>query len=313
MSAVLSIEGLVHSYGEHSVLKGFNLELERGEILGILGPNGSGKSTAFAIVAGLQSLQGGTICYEGQSIANNSRTLRANMGVVFQSPGLDPRLTCVQNLALAARLHGISGKDAQQRIPQYLEMAALTGRANDPVKQLSGGMKRRLDLARALIHEPRLLLMDEPTSGLDEAAFRQTWDQLETMRSGRELSILVTTHRPEEGERCSRVAVLSGGKTIALSTPSALREQVANDLVILRGDDPAALQQVVQERFELPSIIDGDALLIECEKGHELIPRVVEAFPKGHLKSVSLRNPSLADVFLKLTGHALENDLGGDA
>jgi ABC-2 type transport system ATP-binding protein len=232
------------------------------------------------------------------------------MGVVFQDPGLDPRLSCAQNLRLAARLHGICGKESEKRVAHYLEMAALSDRASDPVKQLSGGMKRRLDLARALIHEPRILLMDEPTSGLDESAFRQTWDRLETMRTGRELSILVTTHRPEEGERCDRVAILAHGKTIALDSPQALRQQVAHDVVVLRGDDLDSLRQLVLEKFGADCIVDGDALFIECEKGHELIPRVVEALPNGRLRSVSLRHPSLADVFLKITGYGLESSLG---
>jgi ABC-2 type transport system ATP-binding protein len=170
-------------------------------------------------------------------------------------------------------------------------------------------MKRRLDLARALIHEPRLLLMDEPTSGLDEAAFRNTWERLDTMRAGRELSILVTTHRPEEGERCDRVAVLSGGKIIAVDAPQTLREQVAADVIVLSGKDPAALCKEAQSHFDFPCRVDGDGVVMECEKGHELIPRIVEAFPNGRLDSVSLRRPSLADVFLKMTGTGLDNEI----
>ncbi|MFT5434610.1 MAG: ABC-2 type transport system ATP-binding protein [Myxococcota bacterium] len=307
---VLTIDGLTHSYGSHQVLDGLDLSLDRGEQLGLLGPNGSGKSTAFAIVAGLLPLTGGQIEFEGQPIGDG-RAFRARLGVVFQSPSLDPSLSCQQNLELAASLQGIRGELARTRVRSQLELAGLSDRAASQVKTLSGGMRRRLDIGRALLHEPALILMDEPTSGLDEAAFRATWDRLAAVRRERELSILVTTHRPEEAERCDRIAILHHGKVVASGTPAALKAQVASDVVVLTGPDPEALATVVRERFSLPVLVDShrQSIRVEAEQGHTLIPRLVEAFDEGRLTSVELRRPTLADVFLKVTGAALDAEV----
>ena len=304
-AALLGIVGLVHRYRDRPVLTGLDLEVRRGEVFGLLGPNGSGKSTAFAILAGLLPRQGGTIAFDGTPLVGADRRLRAKMGVVFQSPSLDGKLTCRQNLELAATLHGL--RHAGARVTDQLEAAGLTERANDIVSQLSGGMRRRLDMARALIHSPQLLLMDEPTAGLDEGAFRATWQRLLAMRAGSDLTILLTTHRPEEAELCDRIAILANGKAIITATPQALRERVATDVIMLRGDEPDVLAAEAAARFGLPTLRDGDDVVIECDRGHELIPRVVEAFGTARLTSVSLRRPSLGDVFLKITGHGLES------
>lgn len=305
--SVLSVRGLCHSYGELEVLKGLDFDLDAGEVFGLLGPNGSGKSTAFAVIAGLQARQSGDIKFEGRAIQSADRQMRSAMGVVFQSPSLDPKLSCRQNLKLCARLTGISGKALTTRIDELLELADLRERADDLVGELSGGMCRRLDLARALSGEPRLLLMDEPTAGLDEAAFRSTWSRLNDMRKGRNLSILLTTHRPEEAEHCDRLAIINNGQAVVTDTPENLKRQVASDVVALTGTDSEGLCQIASA-FGESRVFDGD-VLIECEKGHELIPRLVESVPNGQLQAVSLRRPSLADVFLKVTGKGLLSEL----
>lgn len=308
--SLLTIQNLEYAYGERRVLQGLNLSVGQGEIVGLLGPNGSGKSTAFAVLAGVLPLQGQPqIEFDGNAVKPGAQALRRGVGVVFQSPSLDQRLTGRQNLDLAAMLQGISKKDRGPRIEEALKLAALKDRADEACDQLSGGMRRRLDIARALLHQPTLLLMDEPTSGLDEPSFRALWDELERMRTERNVSVLLTTHRPEEAERCDRICILDGGKIVITDTPDSLREKVSSDVLVLETAEPERLANELQSKLNLTTIRVGNELFLECERGHELIPRLVEAFPDGQLRSVGLRRPTLADVFLKITGHSLAVDV----
>ena len=206
-------------------------------------------------------------------------------------------------------LQGISKKDRGPRIAEALKLAALKDRADEACDQLSGGMRRRLDIARALLHQPTLLLMDEPTSGLDEPSFRALWAELGRMRDARDVSVLLTTHRPEEAERCDRICILDGGKIVTVDTPEALREKVSSDVVVLETAEPERVAAELKSKLNLTTIRVGNELFLECERGHELIPRLVEAFPDGQLRSVGLRRPTLADVFLKITGHSLAVDV----
>ncbi|MCA9666289.1 MAG: ABC transporter ATP-binding protein [Myxococcales bacterium] len=311
---------LSFSYGDRRVLDGVSFEVARGEVFGLLGPNGSGKSTALAIACGLRVAGSGAMRFDGREVAAVSRHERAVLAVVFQRPALDDGLSVRENLSLAARLRGISGSLARERVARGLADAALESRADDLVKKLSGGMKRRLDIARALLDEPRLLLLDEPTSGLDEASFRRTWEQLDAERARRELTIIVATHRPDEAERCDRLAVLEAGRVAAIDTPEQLRAKLSKDVIVLELEpsedarDSEAQRREVSEAIELPCISgERNTLLVEHERGHELIPRLVERLPEGRVRSISLRRPTLADAFLKITGHALEDDGAGDA
>ena len=238
-------------------------------------------------------------------MAPGGRALRQRMGVVFQAPSLDGRLTARENLALSAALYGVSGAQARERIEALLEFTALRARADEAVLKFSGGMRRRLELARALLHEPSVLLMDEPTTGLDERFFRQTWERIEALRAERGLTVLLTTHRAEEAERCDRVAVVDQGKVIAEGEPEALRSRVAGDVLTLEAAEPDALCRELAERFEIaPRVVDGKVVL-ERERGHELIPRLIEALPAGRIHSLSMHRPTLSDVFVKLTGRSL--------
>ncbi|MCC6746191.1 MAG: ABC transporter ATP-binding protein [Deltaproteobacteria bacterium] len=305
---VLAAEGLCLAYGARTVLEDISFALHRGEALGLLGPNGSGKSTLLGLAAGLLSAQRGVLRFRGEPWPSRSRALRSTLGVAFQSPSLDPKLTARQNLMLAARLYGIRGAEAHRRTLEQLLLAGLHERADEPVAVFSGGMRRRLDLARAVLHRPRLLLLDEPTAGLDESAFRATWKLVQAMRTSRELSLLLATHRPEEAEQCDRLLVLCRGQLRALDTPENLRRQIGRDVVSVQAAEPRTLALEVKDRLGLASLITHDGLLIEHDAGHELIPRLVEAFPAGRFSTVSLRRPSLADVFLKLTGQSLDDE-----
>jgi ABC-2 type transport system ATP-binding protein len=304
----LAVRGVAARRGGREVLRGVSLEIAPAEILGLLGPNGAGKSTLFAVLAGLLRPDAGAFFLDGREIAPGERALRARAGIVFQEPGLDGKLTAEENLRLAAALHRVPRAAARATIARLLSEAGLTDRSREPVERLSGGMRRRLDLARALVHGPALLVMDEPTAGLDAAAFRAYWDRIAALRRAEGTTVVVTTHRPDEAERCDRLAVLAGGTIVACETPDALRARVAGDVVVVDGDDREGLARELGERLGLAARVRADGVHVTREQGHALVPRLVEAFPAGRLRSVSLRRPTLADAYLAVTGEALEGD-----
>jgi ABC-2 type transport system ATP-binding protein len=310
---LLAVKGLEVAFGERTVLGGVDFGVARGEAFGLLGENGAGKSTAMQALVGMLRPRAGSLELDGRVVGFGDRRLRERLGVVFQGQSLDGRLDARQNLALAASLYGIGSAQAGASIDELLAWTQLGERAGEPVARFSGGMRRRLEIARALLSGPEILLCDEPTAGLDEHAFRSVWERLDELRRTRGLAVMVTTHRPEEAERCDRLAILDGGKIVAEGTPEELKQRVSGDLVIVEADDPIGLAAELGERLGLEArvqtaLAEGMApgtVIIEKERGHELIPRLIEALPAGRLKSVSLRRPGLADVFLKLTGRSL--------
>ena len=306
--AMLSLSNISFAYGERQVLQGVNLEIRRGEIIGLLGPNGSGKSTLLAILAGLRERDSGSIERLGVAVEPTTSGYRRNLGVIFQTPSLDTKLTATENLRLSAQLHGLPSDVVAERIAQGLTDAALEERSEEPVEQFSGGMRRRLDLARAMLHHPTLVLADEPTTGLDEAAFQRTWRHLERLRDEHGATIIVTTHRPEEAERCDRLAVLSEGKVLCVDTPDVLRSRVHGDVLAIDAEEPETLRSALGELVSGDIRVEGDRIFVECDKGHELIVRIVEALPAGSLRAIELRRPGLGDAFLKLTGTSLEDE-----
>jgi len=306
--AFLAVSGLTVSRGDRRVLDGLELSIRKGEIFGLLGPNGAGKSTAFQALAGLLPAEAGDVTLEGETMPLGDRRLRARLGVVFQSPALDDRLSARQNLSLAGALYGLSGADLKERVAKGVALAELEGRDREPVKRLSGGMRRRLELARALIHDPALLLMDEPTSGLDEASYQGFWRLLKGQAAEGSVTVLMTTHRAEEAELCDRLAFLSGGKVLALDSPAALKDRVGGDVLELVVGDPEETARILRETLSLEPEVRARAVRIVSEKGHELVPRVVEALPRGSLESVSVHRPGLGDVFLTLAGRDLSED-----
>ena len=311
--ARLAVRDLTFAYGARRVLEGVSFEVRPAEILGFLGPNGAGKSTLFAILAGLLPAGGGEIRLDGERLDPRSRALRARMGVVFQEPSLDAKLSARENLLLGAALFRVPRAEAETRAAALLEAAGLADRGGEAAGKLSGGMRRRLELARALVHRPEVLLLDEPTSGLDAAAFRRTWEAIEGQRRANGLTAILTTHRPDEAERCDRLAILSHGRIVAMGAPAALRSAVAGDVVLVEADDPGPLAAGIAGRFAVETRAVPGGVAIVRERGHELIPRLVEAFPRGRFRSVSVRRPTLADAFLHLTGEALaeETPAGG--
>ena len=301
----LRADGIFHRYGERAVLEGLSFGVARGEAFGFLGPNGAGKTTTFHILCGLLAPTAGELRLGDRVVRPGDRRLRTRMGVVFQSLSLDLKLTARENLLLGAALYRIPRAEARRRADELLTMMDLADRAREAVQKFSGGMRRRLEIARALIHKPEILVMDEPTSGLDEATFQRTWARLHELRAKEQLTILLTTHRPEEAEKCDRLAILSGGKIVACETPDELRHRVSGDIVTLEAENPDEIVRAVNEKFAVGARLAEGRVVIERERGHELIPRLVEAFPAGRLRTVGMRRPSLGDAFVKITGEEL--------
>lgn len=306
---ILVVEDAKFSYGERAVLHGIDLQVRPGEIVGLLGPNGSGKSTLLALMGGLMSLESGRILLDGLTVERPDSAYRSRLGFVFQATCLDDTLTARENLALSARLQGMTVAKREARVAEMLEASGLASRADEPIKTFSGGMKRRLDVGRALLHEPKLLCADEPTTGLDELSFHRTWTQLENLRDKGETGILLTTHRPAEAERCDRLVFIANGKVVASGTPDELKSQVAPDLVVVETDNPGEVSSAIQDGLGLETRRDGSSVVVECELGHEVIVRIVETVARGRIQSIHLKRPGLGDVFLKLTGASLDRDV----
>jgi ABC-2 type transport system ATP-binding protein len=305
---LLQLDGLTRRFKQRVALDGLNLSVRAGEIVGLLGPNGAGKSTTFQLLAGLLAPDAGRVLFEGRPLSLNDPALRQRMGIIFQRSSLDDLMSARENLMLGARLYGLTGAWARERVEQMLRLIGLEARGDERVSTWSGGMRRRLELARALVHQPSIVLMDEPTQGLDEASFRSFWTHLRALRDAEGLTVLLTTHRADEAEMCDRLAVLDSGRLVATDTPAALAARVGGDILTLEAREPEALADELRARLGLEARVVEGRVQVEVEQGHALVPRLVEAFPAGRLASVSLRRPTLADVFLQLTGRVLGAD-----
>lgn len=307
-SSLLEVRDLVRSYGERRAVDGVSFSIRKAEVFGLLGPNGAGKSTTFHVLTGLLRPDSGVFLFEGTERSIKDRALRARVGVAFQKPSVDIKLTGRENLALGASLYAVPKAQARQRIEDALQRSGLAGRADEPVENYSGGMRRRLELARVLLSDPALVILDEPTQGLDQGAFRKFWEDLLKLRDERGLSILLTTHDPQEAEYCDRIAIMDHGKIIECDTPENLRQKVGGDVIVIEATDLPALATEIEKQFSVKPVVSELDLRFEHERAHELIPRLVEALPAGRLRSVAMHRPTLGDVFVKLTGRSLDVD-----
>ena len=301
-------ENLSHRYGSRLALSNDNFEVKAGEIFGLLGPNGGGKSTLFRILSTMMVPTGGRAEVAGHDVARDHAAVRRSIGVVFQTQSLDKALTVAENLRAQGRLYGLSGAQLRDRMQQVMERLGLADRRNDIVETLSGGLKRRVEIAKGLLHRPVVLLMDEASTGLDPGARRELWQYVEELRSREGVTILLTTHILDEADRCDRLAVLHQGRVVAEGTPARLRSGIGGDVVVLQAAEvaeAAALALRIETRFGLkPVVVDG-ALRVEIANGHRFITEVVEAFP-GAIDSVGLHKPTLEDVFIRETGASIE-------
>jgi len=302
ISPVISIHGIRHSYGERAALKGVSFDVPAGEIFGLLGPNGSGKTTLFRILSTLMLPTGGSATIAGFDVMGQPDQVRRRIGVVFQAQSTDVKLTAAENLWHQGHLYGLRGAALQSRIREMLERVGLADRENDRVETFSGGMQRRVELAKGLMHRPGVLLLDEPTTGLDPGARLDLWTYLDALRKRENVSIIVTTHLMEEAERCDRLAILSSGEIVALGTPAELRKEIGGDVIMLETAEPSSLAGRIQQRFGVsPTVLDGEVRM-EIRDGLKFVTVLAEAFP-GAIQSVSISKPTLDDVFIKRTGH----------
>jgi ABC-2 type transport system ATP-binding protein len=304
-TSFLRLDGLTRRFGDRIAVDGLTLEIARGETFGFLGPNGAGKSTTFHLLTGLLAPDSGRIFLDGREAPPTDPRMRERLGVVFQEPSLDDKLTGLENLRLGAALYGLTGREAEARIAHLLEVVDLKDRAREPVERYSGGMRRRLEVARVLLHDPEILIMDEPARGIDQATQRSIWAKLDELKHKRKLTILLTTHQPEEAEHCDRLAVLDQGRVIACDTVESLKKQVGGDVITLEAERPEEIASALAPLLgHAPRVLAG-VVVIEAPQGHALIPRIVEHFAPGRLTTVGLRRPTLGDVFVKLTGRGL--------
>jgi ABC-2 type transport system ATP-binding protein len=306
-TAAVEARGVGYSYRDRKALHDVGFTVAAGEIYGFLGPNGGGKTTLFRILATLARPEHGTVAVFGKAIADDPAAVRRLLGVAFQAPGLDLQLTARENLLHHGWIYGLAGRDLARRADEQLARFGLADRAGDRAAALSGGLRRRLEIGKAMLHGPRLLLLDEPSSGLDPGARRDLWEVLERLR-GEGVTVLLTTHHMDEAERCDRLALLDGGAIVAEGAPAALEREIGGDVVTLAGDDAEALAREIAARFpDLAPRVVGAVVRLEIERAHELVPRLGEALP-GRLRSVTVARPTLEDVFLRRTGHRLYTD-----
>jgi ABC-2 type transport system ATP-binding protein len=246
---------------------------------------------------------------DGNDVVSNPASARRHIGVVFQNPSLDKKLTLLENLIHQGHLHGLRGDELKRRAADALAVFHLSDRANDTVETLSGGLARRGEIAKGLLHNPSVLLMDEPSTGLDPGARRDLWDHLLALKK-RGLAILLTTHLIEEADRCDRLAILNHGKIVAAGTPDELKKKIGGDVISIQTAEAEALVTGIKSRFQLSPIVLNDVVRLEKEDGHKFIPQLVEAFP-GLIRSITVGKPTLEDVFVHETGHRLWDDDGG--
>ena len=302
---MIQVQNLTHRYGDRLALSNVTFEVRKGEIFGLLGPNGGGKSTLFRILSTMMVPTGGRALIAGHDVVRDPAAVRRQVGVVFQTQSLDKALTVEENLRAQGHLHGLRGVVLGERMERAMERLGLANRRRDLVETLSGGLRRRVEIAKALLHEPQVLLMDEASTGLDPAARRDLSRHIENLRTGDGVTILLPTHILEEAGRCDRLVLLHQGNMVAEGTPAELRARIGGDVVVLRTADTALLASKIEQRFGVrPVTRDGEAR-VDMENGHRFIAEVVEAFP-GAIESVGLHKHTLEDVFVNQTGASIE-------
>ena len=298
----VEVSNVVFRYGDVPALNGVSFTVRRGEIFGLLGPNGGGKTTLFRILSTLLIADGGAARIFGCDAAKEPLEVRRQIGVVFQNQSLDRRLSVAENLMHQGRLHGLRGAVLTRRIDEVLEKVYLGDRRGERVETLSGGLRRRVELAKGLLHRPRLLLLDEPSTGVDPGVRLEFWKHLEDLRSVEGVTVLLTTHLLEEADNCDRLAILDKGKLIAEGSPAALKSEIGDEVVSLTASEPRSLAERLRAEFSLGAYTAAGTVRFEHAEGSKWAARVMEEFGP-RIESVTVSRPSLADVFIRKTGH----------
>ena len=298
----IEVAELSHAYRERQALRSVSFEIAAGEIFAFLGPNGGGKSTLFRVLSTLMPPQQGHVNILGQSVVEKQLAVRETIGVVFQAPSLDKKLTVDENLSQQAALYGLHGDQLTQRREEVLQQLGLVDRRSDLTETLSGGLRRRVDLAKGLLHRPRLLLFDEPSTGLDPGARSDLWRYLQQLRDDFGVTIVLTSHLLEEADRADRVAVLHLGQIVAQGTPAELRESVGGDSISIECERPAELAAKINQQFGFEVSVVDDVIRFPCSDGAVGVAQVMQEY-SNEVHSIKLGKPTLEDVFIAKTGH----------
>ncbi len=309
MDSAIRVRGLTKKYGDVTAVGGVDLDVLPGETFGFLGPNGAGKSTTIRMLCTLAKPTSGTATVAGYDVVRQRPDVRRHIGLVFQETTLDSYLTGTQNLKFHAELYGVPRNVADARIRQVLEMVALWDRRDDAVQTYSGGMKRRLEIARGLLHSPRVLFLDEPTVGLDPQTRANIWEYIHELRRSEEITIFLTTHYMDEAENCDRIAIMDIGQIVALGEPEALKASVGTDRVQIKTADDTLATQRLRDRFDVEASVHDGTVTFAVPAGEEFVPRLFAELDVPIL-SVSVARPSLDDVFLSYTGRTIRDAEG---
>ena len=312
MNNIIEVKHLTKRFGDLVAVDDVSFEVIEGEIFGFLGPNGAGKTTTINILCTLMRPTFGTAILNGFDVVRQRTQVRKSLGLVFQDPSLDIKLSALQNLEFHAGVYSIPRDVSKNRIEQILKMVDLWERRKDTVQNYSGGMRRRLEIARGLLHYPKVLFLDEPTIGLDPQTRNHIWEHILELRRRENITIFLTTHYMDEANVADRIAIIDHGKIVALNTPEALKSMVGGDIVTVKTDNAESALMEIRRKYNIEAQRDSEGVFFEVRNGEEFIPVLVKDFESG-LQSISLRRPTLDDVFVKLTGHEIREGEGGEA
>ena len=304
---IITVENLTKKFGELVAVNDISFQVAPGEIFGFLGPNGAGKTTTINILCTLTKPSSGKAIVNSYDVVHQQNEVRQSIGLVFQDPSLDERLSGWQNLYFHALVYNVPAAVRRQRIEQVFKMMELWDKRNNIVRTYSGGMKRRLELARGLLHYPRVLFLDEPTLGLDPQTRNRLWEYILDLRKREQITIFLTTHYMDEAENADRIAIMDHGKIVALDTPNRLKHIVGKDIISVGTDDNDKAAEEIRRRYQIEVRQDGNELVFEVAKGENFLPDFIREFG-GRVLSIGLRHPSLDDVFLKLTGREIREE-----
>jgi ABC-2 type transport system ATP-binding protein len=302
----ISVRGLVKRYGELEAVAGVDFDVRRGEVFGFLGPNGAGKTTTINILCTLAMPTAGSATVAGHDVSTDRDAVRRNIGLVFQDTTLDGYLTAERNLRFHAELYGVPRSQVEPRTRQVLEMVGLLDRRSSRVQTFSGGMMRRLEIARGLLHSPRVLFLDEPTIGLDPQTRASIWEYVRDLKRREDITIFFTTHYMDEAEYCDRIAIIDHGRIVALDTPEALKASVGKDRVQIQTEDDAAAIAALGQRFGVEAAIHEGAVTFSVPGGEQFVPRLFAELGIG-IRSVNVSRPTLDDVFMSYTGKTIRD------
>ncbi|MDJ1135244.1 ATP-binding cassette domain-containing protein [Streptomyces iconiensis] len=305
-TTVVETRGLSKLFGQRAAVTGLDLDVAAGEIFGFLGPNGAGKSTTIGMLATLVRPTLGEARVAGYDVTRDPHAVRRRIGLVFQEPSLDGELTAQENMRFQAELFGVPRREARSAIAALLGLVDLTDRKDSPVHTYSGGMKRRLEIAKGLLHTPRVLFLDEPTTGLDPQTRAAIWEHLHRLREEQEITIFLTTHHLEEAENCDRIAIMDEGELATEGTPAELKAVIGSDLVVLRTGDDAEAARTVRERFGTEAETGTDGVRLRVADGAAFVPRLCAEISVP-VHAVTVTPPTLDDVFLHSTGRTIRD------